>query len=70
MCDCKGLLDDNQTLCDGCKYWRRDCRITDGRACGVTIGRKAKRADTKLCANCWDARATAVTDGAAIFPAQ
>ena len=57
MCDCKGLLDDNQTPCEGCKYWRKDSRITDGRACGVTICKKAKRGDFKLCKECWDARA-------------
>ena len=57
MCDCRGLLDDNQTPCEGCKYWRRDSRITDGRACGVTICKKAKRGDFKLCKECWDARA-------------
>ena len=57
MCDCRGLLEDNQTPCEGCRYWRRDSRITDGRACGDNIGKKAKRTQAALCSVCWDARA-------------
>ena len=57
MCDCRGLLDDDQTKCSGCEYWREHYRMQDGSVCGVVTGKIAKRAGSKLCSNCWTARA-------------
>ena len=57
MCDCRGLLDDDQTKCSGCEDWREHYRMQDGSVCGVVIGKIAKRAGSKLCSNCWTARA-------------
>ena len=57
MCDCRGLLDDDQTKCSGCEDWREHYRMQDGSVCGVVTGKIAKRAGSKLCSNCWTARA-------------
>ena len=57
MCDCKGLLDDNQTSCSGCEYWRLQLRQPEGTVCEGAIGKIAKRAGVKLCSGCWTARA-------------